>query len=65
MINMGSGFKTGGPKYRENWHNFQGAVAGFSLSGVAAFIILHAVFLNTPQGHAKLMHILGAMPAAK
>jgi len=50
---------SGGIKYRENWHTFKGSVAGYALSGVAATIIIHAVVLTSPAGHAKWAHILG------
>jgi hypothetical protein len=50
---------SGGIKYRENWHNFRGSVAGFAGSGIVATLIIHWVVLTSPAGHAKWMHILG------
>jgi hypothetical protein len=62
MFNFSNSTSSGGIKYRENWHNFRGSVAGFALSGFAATIIIHAVVLTSGWGHAKWDHIWQNLP---
>jgi hypothetical protein len=47
---------SGGPKYREHFHDFKAAVFGYALSGVGMAIIIHAIYLNTPGGRGMLNH---------
>ena len=51
---------TGGPKYRDNIHNFRAAVFGYALAGVIAMVIIHWVVLNSTQGHQKWLDVVGA-----
>jgi hypothetical protein len=51
--------RTGGIKYRENWHTFKGSVAGFAGSGIVAMAVIHWVVLTSPGGHARWMHVAG------
>ncbi len=55
---------TGGIKYRENWHDFKGAVAGYAGSGILAMVIIHAVVLTSPGGHARWLHVVGGVVGA-
>lgn len=53
------GVRTGGPKYRDNIHDFKAAVFGYALAGVVAMIIIHWVVLGSPSGHHKWTQVLG------
>ncbi len=64
MLNWMSSGDSGGIKYRENWHNFRGSVAGYALSGFAFTIVIHYVVLNSWWGHAKWQHIWTGVSAA-
>jgi hypothetical protein len=58
------GTKTGGPKYRDNIHDFKAAVFGYSLAGVVAMVVIHSVVLSTPAGHQKWIDVLGPVSSA-
>ena len=49
------GVKGGGPKYRDNIHDFKAAVFGYSLAGV-----IHAAVLGSPAGHQKWVDVVSA-----
>jgi hypothetical protein len=51
--------RTGGPKYRDNIHDFKGAVFGYALSGVIAMVVIHYAVLTDPAGHAKWQTVFG------
>ena len=59
-----SGGRTGGPKYRDNIHDFKAAVFGFAASGVLAMVVIHAAVLGPPAGHAKWETVFGPPVAA-
>jgi repressor of nif and glnA expression len=62
------GVKGGGPKYRDNIHDFKAAVFGYSLAGVIAMCVIHAAVLGSPAGHQKWVDVVSAgttMNAAK
>jgi hypothetical protein len=59
-----SGGRTGGPKYRDNIHDFKAAVFGYALSGVVAMVVIHAAVLGTPAGHTKWATVFGPAAAA-
>jgi hypothetical protein len=52
--------RTGGPKYRDNIHDFKAAVFGYSLAGVIAMVIIHSVVLTSPGGHQKWTDVVTA-----
>ncbi len=52
--------KTGGPTYRDNIHDFKGAVFGYAGASVLAMVIIHWVVLNAPYGHAKWQDVVSA-----
>lgn len=54
------GARTGGPKYRDNIHDFKAAVFGYALAGVLAMIIIHWQVLGSPSGHQKWAQVVGA-----
>ena len=55
-----AGARTGGPKYRDNIHDFKAAVFGYALAGVVAMVIIHWVVLGSAMGHQKWLDVVGA-----
>jgi len=54
------GVKGGGPKYRDNIHDFKAAVFGYSLAGVIAMVTIHSVVLSSAAGHQKWTDVVSA-----
>jgi hypothetical protein len=51
------GFGSGGPKYREHFHDFKAAVFGYAAAGAGMAVIIHAVVFSSPVGNLTLKHV--------
>jgi outer membrane protein OmpA-like peptidoglycan-associated protein len=57
---MGWGF-SGGPKYREHFHDFKAAVFGYAAAGALAAVTIHAVVFASPVGNLTLKHVMAQL----
>jgi outer membrane protein OmpA-like peptidoglycan-associated protein len=58
MMGWGS---SGGPKYREHFHDFKAAVFGYAAAGAMMAVIIHAVVFSSSVGNLTLKHVMAQL----